>query len=147
MGKRHEAWEKSQALENDREMWKHRWDQTHEKLEQAWRDYEALEQRWEATEEHVYVEKFTRERDRNRLREAERMLRELGHPLPPQAPRQQQEGGEASSDLLSASLPRVTAPAPEEGNTTSAPITIAVVPPPVAPPVAPAGPAVAKVSL
>jgi len=65
-------------LEADRDTWRGRWDQTHKKLEESWKQYDALQARWEETEEKVDTARRKREQDRKRLRQAEKLLQELG---------------------------------------------------------------------
>mmetsp|Transcript_52871 Transcript_52871/g.105048 ORF Transcript_52871/g.105048 Transcript_52871/m.105048 type:complete len:651 (+) Transcript_52871:32-1984(+) len=70
--------QRNHEVEADRDTWRGRWDQTHMKLEESWKQYDALQARWEETEEKVDAARRKREQDRKRLRQAEKLLQELG---------------------------------------------------------------------
>jgi len=78
-----EARQRLREVQVDREMWKHRCDQTQEQLAESWKQYDTMQERWEEAEERILVVRRCWERDRQRLREAERLLRELGQRPPP----------------------------------------------------------------
>jgi len=78
-----EAMHRLREVQVDREMWKSRCDQMQAQLDQSWSVYEKAQTNWEEAEERVLVVRRCWDRDRRRLREAERFLRELGHPMEP----------------------------------------------------------------
>jgi len=80
--------QRNHEVEADRDTWRGRWDQTHMKLEESWKQYDALQARWEETEEKVDAARRKREQDRKRLRQAEKLLQELGRCDSPASARQ-----------------------------------------------------------
>lgn len=78
-----EAMHRLREVQVDREMWKSRCDQMQAQLDQSWSVYEKAQTNWEEAEERVLVVRRCWDRDRRRLREAERLLRELGYPMEP----------------------------------------------------------------
>jgi len=55
--------QQNHELEADRDTWRGRWDQTHMKLEESWKQYDALQARWEETEEKVDAARRKREQE------------------------------------------------------------------------------------
>jgi len=69
-------------LEGERESWKQLWEQMQFQLEECRKKHDGIAERWRQAHEQMRVAKKDRDVDRQRLRQAEQILEELGRPLP-----------------------------------------------------------------